>query len=178
MKTHDLKCLPEYFEEVYAGRKKFELRKNDRNYQPGNLVVLREWLPEKGLYSGRRYWAQIGYVLKEFGDGLYSDWCIFDLSHGSRIQRRKYDKIYRLNRIDLRNKNRKRNYDRSKIISVAKRRPTGIKHKIWTHDEDDLIVDNDIKKLSGFQTDRHLSIHLERSVQAIQQRRYKLKKEM
>jgi hypothetical protein len=30
--THELKILPQYYEEVKAGNKNFELRKNDRDY--------------------------------------------------------------------------------------------------------------------------------------------------
>lgn len=30
---HELKILPEYYEEVKCGNKNFELRKNDRDYK-------------------------------------------------------------------------------------------------------------------------------------------------
>lgn len=30
---HELKILPEYFEAVVSGDKRFEIRKNDRNYE-------------------------------------------------------------------------------------------------------------------------------------------------
>jgi ribosomal protein L37E len=43
MTVHSLKTWPEYFEAQRAGRKTFELRRNDRNFQVGDLLVLREW---------------------------------------------------------------------------------------------------------------------------------------
>lgn len=43
--THYLKCLVEYFEEVWIGTKNFELRWNDRGYQEGDTLVLREYCP-------------------------------------------------------------------------------------------------------------------------------------
>ena len=38
-----LKTLPVYFEAVWHGRKEFEVRKNDRNFRPGDVVILEEW---------------------------------------------------------------------------------------------------------------------------------------
>ncbi len=50
MKTHELKILPEYFKEVLLGNKNFEIRKNDRNFQVGDYVELREYDPTKYFY--------------------------------------------------------------------------------------------------------------------------------
>jgi hypothetical protein len=41
--THDLKILPQYFCRVKDGSKTFEVRENDRGYQPGDIVKLMEW---------------------------------------------------------------------------------------------------------------------------------------
>lgn len=41
--THELKILPEYYEEVKAGNKNFELRKNDRDYMVHDTIRLRAW---------------------------------------------------------------------------------------------------------------------------------------
>lgn len=51
---HDLKIHPEFFNEYLAGRKTFEIRKNDRDFQPGHLLVLREWDPVLLAYTGRK----------------------------------------------------------------------------------------------------------------------------
>lgn len=40
---HELKILPEYYEEVKAGNKNFELRKNDRDYMVHDTIRLRAW---------------------------------------------------------------------------------------------------------------------------------------
>jgi hypothetical protein len=58
---HTLKCWPEYFAKVVAGRKRFEIRRNDRNYTEGDRIVLREWDSTDG-YSGRTAEFVIGYV--------------------------------------------------------------------------------------------------------------------
>lgn len=62
-----------------------------------------------------------------------------------------------------RNEYRKRNYSQSRPV-VRKNRP-------WTQPQMALILSNEGK-------DKHFSIIFNRSVQAIQQKRYKLKKEM
>lgn len=46
-KYHDLKIFPRYFEEVVNGSKRFEIRKNDRDFKVGDEVLLREYNPEK-----------------------------------------------------------------------------------------------------------------------------------
>lgn len=73
---HDLKILPEYYEAVVFGRKRFEIRKNDRDFQVGDLFVLREWDGEK--YTGRQFIQSIGYMIKDCPEyGLMDGYCIF-----------------------------------------------------------------------------------------------------
>ena len=49
MKVHYVKCLPEFFKLIVNGKKRFEIRYDDRKYQIGDLVILREY--ENGVYS-------------------------------------------------------------------------------------------------------------------------------
>ncbi|MFQ2222470.1 DUF3850 domain-containing protein [Aeromonas enteropelogenes] len=57
---HDLKILPRYFQPVLDGRKPFEIRFNDRNFQEGDTVTLNEWDGER--YTGRSEDRQITFV--------------------------------------------------------------------------------------------------------------------
>jgi len=43
---HELKIWPQYYCRVVDGSKTFEVRKNDRGFQPGDEVTLREWNPK------------------------------------------------------------------------------------------------------------------------------------
>ncbi|HAP5355197.1 DUF3850 domain-containing protein [Enterococcus faecalis] len=57
---HELKILPEYFEAVVSGDKCFEIRKNDRNYQKGDILRLNEY--QDGQYTGRFHVVEITYI--------------------------------------------------------------------------------------------------------------------
>lgn len=49
---HELKCLPEYFSRIQSGQKTFEIRKNDRDFQVGDILILKEHKPslERDFY--------------------------------------------------------------------------------------------------------------------------------
>lgn len=40
---HELKTYPKYFQETIEGNKLFEIRKNDRNFQVGDILNVRTW---------------------------------------------------------------------------------------------------------------------------------------
>jgi hypothetical protein len=69
-RTHELKTHPPYFGAVLSGAKRFEIRVNDRDYQVGDLVLLREWDPEAGAYTGAVLRRRISYVTEAEGLGL------------------------------------------------------------------------------------------------------------
>ncbi len=70
MKLHKLKLVQPYFNQVkyHNGKvenffKKFEIRKNDRNYQVGDLLLLLEYDLKTKEYSGDGYFTEINYIL-------------------------------------------------------------------------------------------------------------------
>lgn len=68
MKTHILKVLPEYFQALVhpdpKQRKTVEIRKDDRGFQVGDRLVLREYNPEKG-YTGEEVSMWITHILRD-----------------------------------------------------------------------------------------------------------------
>lgn len=87
--THHLKTHPKYFDAVARGEKTFEVRKNDRDFQPGDVVVLQRWDPDTRDYSRLRAKMDktppyedlvfdVGFVLPGnfFGE---DNWCAFSL---------------------------------------------------------------------------------------------------
>ena len=83
MKLHELKILHKYLIDISIGIKTFELRKNDRNYQVGDLIHfidvkeddtskfdIEPYVDDNTLY-------RITYVLKDVEKyGLDKDYCI------------------------------------------------------------------------------------------------------
>ena len=85
MKMHDLKTLPVYFDAVLRGDKPFEVRNNDRDFQTGDMLHLREWDPsllrcsppwpgterptdlpkDHDGYTGRELFATVSYTLHD-----------------------------------------------------------------------------------------------------------------
>lgn len=82
MRTHELKTDPEVFVASMRGDKTFEIRLNDRDFQEGDLLVLREteytghqMREGKPLsYTGRALSRFVTYVLD--GYGLKAGWVI------------------------------------------------------------------------------------------------------
>lgn len=73
---HHLKILPKYFAEVEAERKKFEIRKDDRNIQVGDEIWLEEFDGEN--YTGRKWIGSVSFILRNCEKyGLMDGFCIF-----------------------------------------------------------------------------------------------------
>lgn len=78
MKAIEKKILPEYFDAVCSGAKTFELRKDDSDYEVGDILILREWDNEK--YTGNVIAREITYILRECKEyGLSDGFCILGL---------------------------------------------------------------------------------------------------
>jgi hypothetical protein len=48
MKVHELKCEEPHWSDIRAGRKRFELRSDDRGYEVGDILELTSWSPITG----------------------------------------------------------------------------------------------------------------------------------
>ena len=76
MKQVRKKILPQYFEEVCAENKRFELRKDEDDIQVGDELILEEWNPETG-YTGEVALRAVTYILRNAPEyGLMEGYCI------------------------------------------------------------------------------------------------------
>jgi hypothetical protein len=64
MATHELKSWPSQFQAMWTGRKRAEFRRDDRGYQVGDLLELREWDPDEQRYTGFRLAARVTHLVR------------------------------------------------------------------------------------------------------------------
>jgi len=75
---HDLKTWPDFFAALWRGEKTFELRKDDREFQAGDTLLLREW-SKAGGYTGRAIRADVTYLLGGSWPGLMPGYVVMGL---------------------------------------------------------------------------------------------------
>jgi hypothetical protein len=64
MPRHDLKTWPQYYQAIIDGLKTFDIRKDDRGFQVGDELLLREYKPDKQQYTGRQLLVKVTYVTR------------------------------------------------------------------------------------------------------------------
>ena len=99
--THYLKTDTKVFQDVLDGNKTFEIRFNDRDFQVGDSVLLKETKftgeqIESGqplIFTGREIHKRISYLLS--GYGLQDGWVILGIADesGQKSQQAKIDEL-------------------------------------------------------------------------------------
>ena len=75
-KTHEIKIVTSYWDDIVTGKKTFELRKNDRGYKVGDKLKMLEI--RAGKFTGRTIEADIVYMLEDY-TGLSEGYCILGI---------------------------------------------------------------------------------------------------
>ncbi len=88
LREHELKTWPEFYRELESGAKTFEIRRDDRGFNVGDVLWLREWRRLRivggvavGEYTGREMRRVVSYVLS--GQELSPGFVCMGLSAGS-----------------------------------------------------------------------------------------------
>lgn len=76
--THRLKTVQPYYDDVVHERKPFEIRKNDRGFTIGDLLVLDEWDADEKGYTGAFVVRRITYMVQGVY-GLPEDVCVLGI---------------------------------------------------------------------------------------------------
>jgi hypothetical protein len=84
---HELKIWPQYYQEASTGVKRFDIRPSDRNFQIGDTIKYREFVPDsaniehpRGTYSGREFEAVVDYVLDSYPTALKNGYCVLSIT--------------------------------------------------------------------------------------------------
>lgn len=78
MKIHNKKLIQPYFDDVWNGRKTFEIRKNDCDYQVGDIIILREFDKKTNKYTGDWIMTKIIYKIDNFV-GIEQGYCVLGI---------------------------------------------------------------------------------------------------
>lgn len=87
MTIHELKCHPVYFDAVNRGEKTFEVRRDDRGFQRGDIVKLQRTYPDQLHrveydYNGKVVYEltfRIGWILTGGQLGIEPGYVVFSL---------------------------------------------------------------------------------------------------
>jgi len=74
--THDVKLSANWWTDIVSGLKKFELRKNDRDYRVNDKILMNEY--KDGEPTGRSILADITYMLEDY-TGLTEGYAILGI---------------------------------------------------------------------------------------------------
>lgn len=86
-KHHDLKVWSEFFPDIELGNKPFEVRKDDRNFQVGDILHLHDYDPDEDSYSGNMCHRVITYKLEGGQFGVEKGYCVLGITRPTKQQR-------------------------------------------------------------------------------------------
>ncbi len=79
MTTHELKTWPSFYDAVLSGKKTFEVRKHDRNFKVGDILLLNKWDNSTNEYMGSQTACSITYILEGGQFGIEKGYCVMGL---------------------------------------------------------------------------------------------------
>lgn len=82
---HELKTWEEPFEAVIEGRKHHEIRFDDRGYQEGDTLFLREYVKPEERYTGRAIEAEVTYLSRGPSWGLPDNMVVMSIELRSEV---------------------------------------------------------------------------------------------
>ncbi len=81
---HELKVLTPYFGPLADGSKKFEVRRDDRGFQRGDVLWLREFIPDarspRQQWTGNAVFAQIDWILTGGQMGIEAGFVVMSIT--------------------------------------------------------------------------------------------------
>lgn len=78
---HTLKVLAPYFDPLRSGEKTFEVRRDDRGFQKGDILVLQRWDQAGVRFTGMAVKKEVTYILTGGQFGIESGYVIMGLKN-------------------------------------------------------------------------------------------------
>lgn len=77
---HELKVAPAYFGPIDRGEKTFEVRRDDRGFQKGDILWLREYMDAREKYTGNSLHARVEWILTGGQHGIEPGYVVMSIS--------------------------------------------------------------------------------------------------
>lgn len=78
--VHDLKIDPDHFERIFKRQKRFEIRKDDRKFSEGDILILNEYDRTTKTLTGRKILLLSGKVYRdEVKFAMKEKYCIIEI---------------------------------------------------------------------------------------------------
>ena len=81
---HVLKCWPEAYRDIVSGIKAYEYRRNDRGFEIGDYLVLKEWNPKTKEYTGEVFTVIVTHITKGPLYRVRRGYCVMAIREGSQ----------------------------------------------------------------------------------------------
>ena len=78
-RVHELKTWNSVFSAIIEGVKTAEFRKNDRGFKVGDILLLREYLPDKKKYTGREVKVKVTHCVYGGQFGIPKNYCLMSI---------------------------------------------------------------------------------------------------
>lgn len=77
--VHVLKTWDEFMQDIALRNKTFEVRKNDRNYEVGDILILQGFDKDKKAYTDKQITAKVTYILHGGQFGVEEGYCVMGI---------------------------------------------------------------------------------------------------
>jgi hypothetical protein len=79
--THKLKTWKEFFWAIANLEKTFEVRRNDRGFKVGDILLLKEWDNEAEKYTGKIIEVEVTYILNGGQFGIEEGFVVMSINY-------------------------------------------------------------------------------------------------
>lgn len=83
---HKLKTIQPFFDHVKQGYKSFEIRKNDRDFKVGDILILQEYDAQNQNYSGEELVREVLYTFPGGQFGVDENMVVMSMKTPSRLK--------------------------------------------------------------------------------------------
>lgn len=83
--THHLKTINPHFSQIWDGLKTFEIRQDDRGYEVGDTLHLKETDQTGEVYTGREIYVKVSHMIRGGQYGIAQDYVVMSIQQSDEL---------------------------------------------------------------------------------------------